>query len=1061
MKSKLKQTKLMSLFGAIIVMLMISLTSFAQVQRITGKVIDSDEQLPLPGVGIKIKGTNVATLTNNKGEYSIEAIPGNVIIFTSIGFEEREITVSSNTTINVTLKPTSSNLDEVVVVGYGTQKRKDLTGAISSISSKELATAQSTTFDQALQGRIAGVVVQSASGQPGGAVSVIVRGLGTLLANKDPLYVIDGVIIPPNASSSTGGVYLGNNQTNNNPLNTINPADIESIDVLKDASAISIYGSQGSAGVVVITTKRGKAGAPKISFDTYYGVQGVVKRIPMLNLQQYANFINTRTLVQGGTIRPDFANPQYLGAGSDWQKEMFKSASTYTGNLTVSGGDVTTKYLLSGNYFNQDGLVTGSDFKRYSFKLNLDNQTTKWLKIGNSLTIANIKENVNSSQYNVVGSALGLSPEIAIRNDDGSITFPPGFVGTFNPNPISAASLNTNLLGRNQIFGNIFAELSLTKDLVLRNEYSQNFDFGNVSQFNPSLTINTSKTQSRAFVQASNNRSNTFRNFLTYNRLFDNELNLNVLAGHEASTGTYTYLSGTRTGFVANDPFGLSLGDAATATNSGGFSNYSNEAYFSRLSLNYKGKYLMTANIRDDGNSNFAPGNRWVVTYGFNGAWDVAQEDFLKNNGFVDQLKIRAGYGLTNNANVPGYSYGAAVSLQTVGLGQGSRVNNVANPDVQWETTKGYNLGVDLGFLKNRIQLTADAYYRKTDNLLLVAPLPLYAGITGTGQLNAPTINIGSIANKGLELSLNTRNIEGKDFTWSSTITSTIGNTKIQSLNDANAFLTGIIDNGQISVTRTAVGGGIGTFFGYLSDGVYKDADDLANSPKPKDQTVDPRNGIWIGDIKLKDLNGDGVIDQDDQTYLGSPIPKMQFGFNNNFTYKNFDLTVFFNGNYGNKILNYERLKHTDPNGGGNYFTSILDYAKLELIDPTGSNTDPDNVYVLNGNATIPAIRISGNPQTNTAISSRFVENGSYIRLKNVNFGYKLPQSVLSKLKINSLRAFVSANNLFTITKYTGFDPEIGSALPSSNGTNSLTSGIDWGHYPNPRVFTFGFNVGL
>ncbi len=812
MKRRLKETNMTALIGAVITMLLISLTSYAQAQRISGKVIGSDDQLPLPGVGIKIKGSSISTATNNKGEYTIDANPGNTIIFTSIGYETTEVAVSGSKTINVTLKATNSKLEEVVVVGYGTQKRKDLTGAISSISAKELATAQATTFDQALQGRVAGVMVQSSSGQPGGGVSVIVRGLGTLLANKDPLYVIDGVIIPPNASSSTGGVYLGNNQTNNNPLNTINPADIASIDVLKDASAISIYGSQGSAGVVVITTKRGKTGAPQIAFDGYYGTQNVVKRIPMLNLQQYAEFINTRTLTQGGTIRPDFANPQYLGEGSDWQKEMFKSAATYTGNLTISGGDATTKYLVSGNYFKQDGLVVGSDFKRHSFKLNLDNQTTKWLKLGNSLTIASIKENVNSSQYNVVGSALGLSPEVAVRNDDGSITFPPGFVGNFNPNPIAAAALNTNDLGRTQIFGNIFAELAFTKDLVLRNEYSQNFDFGNVSQFNPSLTINTSKTQSRAFVQASNNKSNTFRNFLTYNRTFKNDLNVNILVGHEASTGIYTYLSGTRTGFVANNPIGLSLGDALTATNAGGSSDYSNEAYFSRLSLNYKGKYLMTANLRDDGNSNFMAGNRWVMTYGFNGAWDAAKEDFLKDNSFVDQLKIRAGYGLTNNANVPGYSYGASISLQTVGLGQGSRVNNVANPDVQWETTKGYNLAVDLGFLKNRIQLTADAYYRKTDNLLLVAPLPLYAGITGTGQLNAPTVNIGSIANKGLELSLNTRNIEGEEIYMEFNIDCNTRKTKIKSLNDANSFLTGIIDNGQISVTRTAVNGGIGTF---------------------------------------------------------------------------------------------------------------------------------------------------------------------------------------------------------------------------------------------------------
>ncbi|MCC8408578.1 TonB-dependent receptor [Mucilaginibacter sp. UR6-1] len=1060
MRIRSKERKMLAVFW-MVSLLCISFTGFAQVAGITGKVIGADDRLGIPGASVTVKGTATSTATDANGNFTIRAKVGDVLVFTSIGYVPAESKVAGTGPVSITLATSRSNLNEVVVIGYGTQKRKDLTGSIASISSKELATAQATTFDQALQGRVAGVMVQSASGQPGGAASVTIRGLGTLLANKDPLYVIDGVIIPPNFNSSTGGVYLGNNQLNTNPLSTISPADIASIDVLKDASAIAIYGSQGSAGVVVITTKRGKAGAPRINFDGYYGTQRVYKQIPMLNLREYAEFVNTRTAIQGGEPRADFVNPQYLGEGSNWQKELFKSAATYTGNLSISGGDERTQYLIGGNYFNQDGLIVGSDFKRQSFKLNLDNQTTRWLKIGNSLTISNVKENVNSSQYNVVGSALGLTPDIAIQNPDGSITFPPDFVGNYNPNPIAAASLNTNTLGRTQIFGNLYAEVKILEGLTLRNEYSLNMDYGNVDQFTPSLLINTSKTQSRSFVQATNNKSYTFRNFLTYDRTVFSDLNLNLLLGHEASTGKYTYLSGSRTGFVANNPQGLSLGDAKTATNGGGYSDYANEAYFSRLNLNYRGKYLLTANVRNDGNSNFAPGNRWVVTYGFAGAWDIAKENFLLNNKIIDQAKLRLGYGLTNNANIPGYSYGAAVSLQTVGLGQGARVTNIANPDVKWETTKGYNIGVDLGFLKNRIQLTADAYYRKTQNLLMVAPLPLYAGITGTGQLNAPTVNIGSIENKGLEFALNTKNILQKDFTWSSTITATIGNTKILSLNDMNAYLTGIIDNGQISVTRTAVNGGIGSFFGYISEGVYRDGADLTNSPKPANQTIDPRNGVWVGDTKLKDLNKDGVIDQNDQTYLGSPIPKMQYGFNNNFTYKNFDLTIFFNGNYGNKILNYEKVKHQDPNGGTHYFTSTLDYAKLALVDPNGSATDANNIYVTNPGTLIPAIRIAGNPATNTSLSNRFIEDGSYLRLKNINLGYKLPQNLLTKYKISSLRVFASCTNLFTITNYSGFDPEIGSALPSSNGTNSLTTGIDWGHYPAPRIYTFGFNLGL
>ncbi len=1061
--------KMTTIFMVTISALLLNFNSFAQTKRITGKVISADDNTTLPGVNVKIKGTLVSSPTDINGIYSIDAKSGDVLVFSYISYQTKEVIVGNSNQIDVKLTLSANNLNEVVVIGYGTSKRKDLTGSIASVTAKDLAIAQPTTFDQALQGRIAGVMVQTNSGQPGGGVSVQIRGLGTLLASKDPLYVIDGIIIPPNIPSSTGGVYLGNNQINDNPLSTINPADIATIDVLKDASAIAIYGSQGSAGVVVVTTKRGKIGAPKINFDGYYGVQKVYKEIQMFDLQQYARFLNTKAAIQGGKPLALFANPDYLGAGSNWQNELFKTSGTYTANLSVSGGDARTQYLIGGNYFGQEGLIVGSDFKRQSFKLNLDNKTTDWLKVGTSITFSNINENVNSSQYDVIDAALNLTPDIAVKNPNGTFAYPTGFTGSYNPNPIAAAALNVNQIQRTQLFGSLYAELYLTKDFTLRNELTEWYDYGNVNQFNPSLTIVSgtisTQTTNSAYVQASNNKSHTFRNYLTYNHTLPHNLNINILAAHEASTGLYTNLSGGRTGFVANDPQGLSLGTATTATNSGGKSDYSNEAYFGRINLNFSDKYFLTANVRDDGNSNFAPGNRWVTTYGFAGAWDAAKENFLKGNKFIDQLKWRASYGLTNNANIGGYQYGSSVVLQTVGLGAGAKANNIANPDVKWETTQGYDLGLDLGFLNNRIQLTVDGYYRKTRNLLLQAPLPLYSGDTGTGQLYAPTINIGSIQNKGFEFALNTHNLQGGKFTWNTTLTATLGNTKILSLNNDNAFLTGIIDNGQISVSRTAVGGGIGEFYGYIADGLYKNGADLAKSAKPAGVTIDPRNGAWIGDVKYKDISGpdgkpDGVINQSDQTFLGSPIPKMQYGINNIFTFKNFDLTVFFNGNYGNKILNYELVKHNDPNlSGNNFFSSVLDYTKLGLVDPNGSATDPNNVYIINPNSTVPAIRISGNP--NTAVSSNAIESGSYLRLKNLNVGYTVPKNWLTKMRINSVRVYVSATNLFTITKYTGFDPEIGSALPSSNGTNSLTTGIDYGHYPNPRFYTFGFNVGL
>jgi TonB-linked SusC/RagA family outer membrane protein len=1055
MKKKLPEQKLKKLFSILCLLLIVHLNALAQTHRITGRVT-ADDNSPLIGVTVRIKGGTVGVPTDVKGTYYINAKVGDVLVFSYVSYQTKEVTVGDNPTINVTLSNSSSNLNEVVVIGYGTSKRGNLATSVGSISSKDIAIAQPTTFDQALQGRVAGVMVQTSSGQPGGAISVLVRGLGTF-GNASPLYVIDGVIVPPGNQSSTGGVFLGNNPITDNPLSTINPSDIASIDVLKDAAAIAIYGSQGSAGVVIITTKRGKVGPPKINFDGYYGVQKVTKQIPMLDLQQYAEFLDTKAAIQGGVILPGFANPEYLGAGTNWENELFKSSGTYSANLSVSGGDARTTYLISGNYFNQDGIIIGSNFKRESFKVSLDNKTNDWLRLGTNLTISGINENVNSSQYDVIDAAYNLTPDIATKNPDGSISFPVGFQGSYNPNPIAAAALNTNQIERLQIFGNIYADILFTKDLTLHNELTEWFDYGNVNQFFPSLTINTSQTQSSAYVNSANNKSYTFRNQLTYNHTLPNDFNVNVMAAHEATAGVYTYLSGGRTNFVANDPQGLSLGSTTSATNSGGTSNNANESYLGRASLNYQGKYLLQASVRDDGNSNFAAGHRWVTTYGLAGAWDAGKENFLKND-IADQIKFRASYGLTNNANIPQYQYGAAIALQTVGLGEGAQPENIANPLLQWETSKEVNLGLDLGFLKDRIQFTVDAFLRKTNNLLQTDPLPLYSGDTGTGYLGAPTVNVGSIQNKGLEFSLNTRNISGTHFTWSTTITATLLNTKILSLVSNDAFITGIIDNGAVTATRSAVGGDIGEFYGYIAEGVYKNGADLANSAKPAGVAVAP-NGTWVGDVKYKDLNHDGVIDQNDQTYLGSPTPKVQYGINNTFTYGNFDMTVFFNGNYGNKILNYELVKHGDPNGGANYFSSVLNYARLGLVNPNGSATDPNNVYVINANTSVPAIRTSGDP--NTAISSNDIESGSYLRLKNLQIGYKLPVAWLNKWKVSSLRVYVSSTNLFTITKYTGLDPEVGDPLISSKGGGAEVTGIDYGHYPNPRFFTFGFNVGL
>lgn len=1050
------------------ILLLISLSGFAQIHSVTGKITSADDGQVLPGATVRIRGNTNATNANSQGQYSISARTGDVLVISFIGYKQTERTVTSGSTLNIALTGINNNLNEVVVIGYGTARRKDLTGSVASVSAADIQKTVSTTFDQALQGRVAGVQIMQNSGQPGAGVSIQVRGLGSINAGIDPLYVIDGVIIPPGQPSSTGGIYMGNSGTRDNPLSTINPNDIASIDVLKDASAIAIYGSQGSNGVIIITTKRGKIGAPKITFDTYYGVQQLPKDLPMMNLPQYATFLNARATVTGATPNPDFVNPRYLGPGTNWQHGIFKNAGMFNASLAVSGGDDKTTYYIGSSFLNQDGIVLSSNFKRSSFKINLDNKTNRWLRIGTSLTFSAIKENVNASVYDLINATLNLPPNVAPVNPDGSIgaIVVPGqaVANTYNPNPIAAAAENTNQVQRSQAYGNFYGDIIFTKDLKLHNEVTGNFDYGNVNQFYPTFVVNGILNPiNSASVSAVNNKSFTVRNYFSYDH-YGKKFNVNATAGHESSNGTYTYLSGGRTGFFANNPQDLSLGTATTASNSGGSSTYSNESYLARLTAGYEYKYNLTGTYRFDGNSNFSQGHRWVGTYALGASWSVEKENFLKDIKAINQLKFRASYGLTNNASLPAYTYGSSVAATTVGLGQGAYVLNIANPNIRWETSKSLDAGLDLSLFENRVQLTADAYSRKTDNLLLQIPLPGYAGTNGAGSLAAPWGNVGSIQNKGFEFLLSTKNIQSSHFTWTSALTFSLNRNKILTLNTGSDALYGKINNASIITSKTGAGSSIGDFYGYIAQGVFKNAADLKNSALPSGSKIDYTQGIWVGDTKYKDLNKDGVIDASDMTRLGSPLPKFTYGFNNTFNFFSFDLNLFFTGSYGNKILNYNKVLHEDPNGAaGGYFKSLTNYAHVAMINPAGSLTDVNNVYVTNPNTSVPGFRVSGDPDQNYRISSRFVENGSYLRLKNISLGYNFPTALVTRLHLHSLRIYSNIQNLLTITKYSGYDPEIGTNTPnqSGQGTSALTAGIDWGRYPTPRIYTFGLNVGL
>lgn len=1040
--------------------LLIALNSQAQEKagkkKITGKILSSVDNKPLPDASISVPGTSAITVSDNNGQFTIEASLGDRLLISMIGYQTKEVRVGRNNTLEVKLEQIALKLDDVVVIGYGKVRRKDVTGSISSVSGEELRKLPAATFDQALQGKVAGLVVQQVSGQPGGGVSIQIRGVSSINGKNAPLYVIDGVIIPAPSDPGSGS----------NPLNTINANEIESIDVLKDASATAIYGSQATNGVIVITTKRGRVGAPTISYDGYYGYQELPKRLPTVDLQQFASLLNARATVWGFDARPEFVNPKYLGKGTDWQTELFRKAPMQNHAITVNGGDARTQYLLSAAYFDQEGIALGSDFKRYSVRLNLDNKTTDWLKIGTSLQLSHVDENVNATSSSVINSALILTPDIPVKNLDGTfggITNTAGWI-TPVPNPVGLALLNSHTKNRNQVFGNAYAEIQFYKDLSLRNEVSGNFDFSTEASFNP--TYNFGRVVNNTNSSSASSGQNTYtvvRNFLTYNHSFQ-KLNVNVLAGHEAQLSTFKSLSASRQNFPSNSVTAISSGDANTTANSGGKgSGPALESWFGRINAGWSDRYLLTGNIRRDGSSNFAPGRRWVNTYSGALAWKINNEAFLKNVRYINELKLRVGYGITNNQAISDNRFVTLLSSVNNALSGSAQFQyNLANPYISWEKTNYSNVGIDGTFFNGRVSFSVDLYDRKTDGLLLSLPLPLFSGTTtgwSPGAMQAPIVNVGAASNKGFDLRISTTNITTKNITWRTDFTVSHNVNRIVSLGaGGDAANLSQSFNGYV-FEKTVVGQPIGEFYGYLFDGVFARPEDFTGHALPVNQSgvpypISPNGGgIWYGDRKYKDLNGDGVIDSKDQTFLGSPIPKFQFGFNNSVTYKNFDLNLFFSANVGNKVFNQLLISQTNPQNNTSYFRSVLEYARVAYKDPNESTANIYNAYVTNPNTKIVGLR-NDNTNENSRPSDLYIQDGSFIKCKNISLGYRVPEAILAKAHMHALRFYVTVSNAFMITNYSGMDPEIGS-------WNPLQAGWDNGYYPQPRTFTIGANLNL
>lgn len=1028
----------------------------AQEHEVTGQVVDAESGEPLPGVNVVVQGTSIGTTTNADGTYTIDTSgPDATLVFSFVGYETREIPVEARTTIDVELAVSSEMLDEVVVVGYGTQSQAEVTGSVSSVSAEDLEDDVSTTIDQALQGRTAGAMVVRNSGRPGGDVSIRIRGLSTLNTGSDePLYIVDGV--PVNGDSENAI---------SNPLSNINPQDIESIDILKDASAAAIYGSRASNGVVLITTKRGEAGQQRVDYSASVGAERLPNKLNVMDLQQYARFVTRRAEIVGYNNQPSLTNPELLGEGSDWQSALFRDAYSTDHSLAVSGGTEDTQYRISGGYTFQQGVAIESNFERYSLRVNVDNQTTDWLEVGTSLNLSRTHEDISVSEDDLIITAIRQRPNVPVRTPGGGFGGPDQSNFQLN-NPVGLAELNTNRVMRSQAVGEVFANINLMENLTLNNEINGTVSYNNNYVFEPTWEFGA-----RSNDQASSSRSSgqstywQLRNYLNYTTQFG-DLELEAMGGHEVQLSRWNGLNAARESFPSNNVRELGAGDAGTATNGSYAGSHSMQSGFSRLNLSYDNRYLLTGNVRGDASSNFSPDNRWGIFPSVSGAWRVTNEPFLDGSPIldvVDQFKLRAGFGYVGNQDIGGYRYGDTYTIIPTDFGNAVRASNLGNPGIQWESTQSINLGLDISVLDQRINLAADAYQKRVQDLLLEVPLPLYAGTSGTGSIANPLDNIGTMENRGLEFSLNTVNIRG-DFQWESNVVFTLNRNEVVAMNDDDDFLDrsiGFFD----TASRTVVGEPAAQFYGYVVEGIFQNEEELQNHALPEGNSINESQGTWVGDLKFKDLNNDGVVNEQDRTFIGNPTPDFTYGVTNRFNYKGVDLSVFLNGSYGNDIFNQVRRETEDPSADQGMLEEVFNYARIEQIDPDGPANDVSNLQVANPGTDIPRITDS-DPNGNQRVSSRFIEDGSYLRIQNVTLGYTLPSDLTQRLNLRRLRVYGTVQNVYTFTSYSGYDPEVGAVMSSAARDQGLANdpllrGIDVGRYPTPRTITVGVNIGL
>ena len=1044
-------------------------------RQIKGKVVDAAGETVI-GANVLEKGTTNGVITDIDGNFVLNVSSGATLEISYIGYVTQTIKVTNQTSLHIVLKEDSETLDEVVVVGYGTMKKSDLSGASVSVGEDAIKGSVITNLDQSLQGRAAGVSAVSTSGAPGSSSSIRVRGQATINSNAEPLYVIDGVIVQGGGASGADfglGDALGNGSVSTiSPLSTINPADIVSMEILKDASATAIYGAQGANGVILITTKRGKAGEAKFTYDGMLAVQRQTKRLDMMNLREFANYYNEFVQVGELDVNGYYADPSILGKGTNWQDAVFQTALQHQHQVSAEGGTEKIKYYVSASYMDQDGTLIGSNFNRYSFRVNLDSQLKSWLKLGLSATYSSTDEDLKlaDGEQGIINYSLKTVPDIPIYDIDGNYAT---IVreGYTNPNPIAMAMMDQVLLNRQKLTGNIFFEVTPIKNLVWHAELGYDISASRGERYKPMVDFGSwTRDSNYSSIQKNSSTFWQLKNYVTYSGMIDKH-NFTAMLGQECWASNYDNISVTNTSLPSDAVHNPALGTATPVIGSG-FGSSAMASFFTRLTYNYDNRYYGTYTYRYDGSSNFGPDNRWAGFHALAGSWRFSNEEFFKPlSGVISNGKLRLGWGQTGNANIGGYLWGTSIVKMSSSLGTGYRPKNIPNTSIKWESQEQWNVGLDLGFIQDRINVVVDWYKKVSNDMLMALQLPSYMGTQGntSSRLDPPYGNYGSIENAGVEISLNTHPLIGK-FQWDSDFQISFNKNKLKALSGtANAQIVGYGQwNDVVSVSN--VGESLYNFYGYVCDGVYQDYEDLQKSPKPEQYpsngVFNRKNTVWVGDIKYKDISGpdgkpDGVINEYDKTNLGSPMPKFTFGWTNTFRYKDFDLLIFINGSYGNKVMNYLGMQLTHMNSAWeNQLNSVTGRARLEPIDPdkvypSGQYwyDDVTNVRVSNPEAAIPRASIQ-DPNDNDRISDRYVEDGSYIRLKNITLGYTFPSKLIKKFGINNLRLYANIQNLLTITGYDGYDPEIGASTQSTN-----VYGLDYGRYPSPTVYSFGLNI--